>query len=201
MVHLRVVPAFLCPSDSASGGGVFSLGDGAACVHNSPDANPGAVRLARSNYLGMYGTLSLGGHEGEEEHHEHEDDHEHEDEHEHDHGDPFRSDGVFFANSRMPLSHIPDGLSKTIAVGERDSRMGGSVWAGMHQGVCEAMARVVASGDHPPNGDPAERHFEDFSSRHGAGVNVVFCDGHVEFIADAIDASVYRSMCTRNGGD
>jgi prepilin-type N-terminal cleavage/methylation domain-containing protein/prepilin-type processing-associated H-X9-DG protein len=39
------------------------------------------------------------------------------------------------------------------------------------------------------------------SSLHGGGVNVVFCDGSVHFIPDAIDLGTWRAMGTRNSGD
>ena len=37
------------------------------------------------------------------------------------------------------------------------------------------------------------------TSFHRAGVNVAFCDGHVQFISDAIDIEVWRAIGTRNG--
>jgi prepilin-type N-terminal cleavage/methylation domain-containing protein/prepilin-type processing-associated H-X9-DG protein len=172
-----VVSSYLCPSDASAGNPTFNVGDeGGACDHDAVDANPGAEIASRTNYVGMFGTNEI------------------EDE-------PFAGNGMFFANSRMPFRHVIDGLSKTIMVGERDSRMGGSLWVGMWEGKCEAMIRVVGSGDHPPNGDPSERHFDDLSSRHPGGANVVYADGHVDFIAETIDETVYKAMGTRKGAD
>ena len=37
------------------------------------------------------------------------------------------------------------------------------------------------------------------SSKHAGGVNFVFCDGHIRFIADDIDYNVYRQLMTPNG--
>ncbi|HEX2475576.1 MAG TPA: DUF1559 domain-containing protein, partial [Lacipirellulaceae bacterium] len=34
---------------------------------------------------------------------------------------------------------------------------------------------------------------------HGGGVNVAFCDGHGDFIADTIDYVVYQQLLTPNG--
>ena len=175
----KVIPGFRCPSDAAAGSPTFNIGTaGGACDHMTPDANPSspAVMVARTNYVGMFGTNNA-------------------------ETDAFKGDGMFFANSRMPFRHVTDGLSKTIMVGERDSSIGGSLWIGMFQGKCEAVVRVVAEGDHPPNGDPAARHFEDLMSRHPAGANVVFADGHCDFIAESIATNVYQALCTRKGAD
>ena len=173
----RVIPGYLCPSDASAGRPTFNVGDeGGACNHDAADANPGTEIASRTNYAGMFGT-----NEPEDE--------------------PFKGNGMFFANSRMPFRHVTDGLSKTIMVGERDSRMGGSLWQGMWAGKCEAIVRVVSAGDHTPNGDPAHRHFDDFSSRHAGGVNVVFADGHVDFIAETIAPAVFQALCTRKGAD
>ena len=175
----KVIPGYLCPSDASAGNPTFNIGaEGGACDHATPDANPSspAAVVARGNYVGMFGTNDP-------------------------EAESFKGNGMFFANSRMPFRHVTDGLSKTIMVGERDSSIGGSLWVGMWEGKCEAIVRVVAVGDHPPNGDVVHRHFEDLASRHAGGVNVVFADGHVEFIAETIDESVYGALCTRKGAD
>jgi len=39
------------------------------------------------------------------------------------------------------------------------------------------------------------------SSWHGGGVNVAFCDGHVQFIGDGIDLYTWRAFGSRNGGE
>jgi prepilin-type processing-associated H-X9-DG protein len=71
----------------------------------------------------------------------------------------------------------------------------------MWEGKCEAMARVVAGGDHPPNGAATVRHFEDLMSRHAGGANVVYADGHVDFISESIGEEVFQALCTRKGAD
>ncbi|MDB5353413.1 MAG: hypothetical protein JWN86_4660 [Planctomycetota bacterium] len=38
-------------------------------------------------------------------------------------------------------------------------------------------------------------------SLHPGGVNVLFCDGHVQFVKDAINPYTWRSIATRNGGE
>ena len=38
-------------------------------------------------------------------------------------------------------------------------------------------------------------------SQHAGGVNVLFCDGHIEFIANSVDIPVWRSLATRSSGE
>ena len=38
-------------------------------------------------------------------------------------------------------------------------------------------------------------------SRHSGGVNVLFCDGHVQFIKDLVNQVTWRGLSTRNGGE
>ena len=39
------------------------------------------------------------------------------------------------------------------------------------------------------------------SSAHAGGVNVLLADGHVDFVADAVDLQVWRAAATRSGGE
>lgn len=189
-----VIPGFLCPSDAAAGKPTFNPGEesGTDNSHEHPDQTPGANTYTRTNYVGMFGTNSWEAHalEAEEVAADH-----------HDAGEPYDGNGMFFANSRMPFRHVTDGLSKTIMVGERDSRIGGSLWIGMVAGLAEPIGRAVAHGHHAPNGNPAEQHFGDISSRHQGGANVVFADGHCDFIAETVDIVLFQKLCTRKEGN
>jgi prepilin-type processing-associated H-X9-DG protein/prepilin-type N-terminal cleavage/methylation domain-containing protein len=160
-----VIRSFLCPSDSESSGTVFDIGNGLGS-------------FSRSNYPGMFGSEEVEGHGGTP-----------------DPDHPFESDGIFFANSRVEFRNVTDGLSKTIMVGERDSRMTDNVWIGMVAGADEAMVRVVGTGAHMFN----EGHEDDFSSGHPNGINVLFADGHVEFLQNSLDESILQAMSSRNG--
>lgn len=183
-VRQKIIRPFLCPSDSAAA--LFFPGTGTSL--DQPDADAGSQQFARTNYVGMFGSSEV---EGEA----HTGDHAGETDADH----AFHGNGIFFANSRMPFSHIQDGLSKTIMVGERDSRIGGSLWIGMVEGLCGPMTRVVGAGEHMFNNESP--HFGDFTSRHPNGINVVFADGHVAFLQTSLSPEIFQAMSTRRSGE
>jgi prepilin-type processing-associated H-X9-DG protein len=51
--------------------------------------------------------------------------------------------------------------------------------------------------------DPAPLQAISISSPvfHGQGVNFVFVDGHVTFLASSIDYALYKALTTRAGGE
>jgi len=51
------------------------------------------------------------------------------------------------------------------------------------------------------NGGMQALGFINAASSHGGGANVVFADGHVEFVAQTISTNTWRAMGTRAGGD
>lgn len=187
-VRRAAVPALLCPSDTRgpteSVGGVFAIGtdDGEeetvvnGVLYHEVDGGPLAPLsdVGKSNYIGLFGTI-----EADEA--------------------PAAGDGVFFRNSRIRLTDITDGTSKTIMAGERNARLGGSTWAGVIAGAKAQRVRNVGVGDHTPN--HPEGHFDDFTSMHPSGVHFLFGDASVHRIGDGIDEAVYRALCTRAGGE
>jgi len=192
LVHQSVRTAsatvFRCPSDAAvsidTAPGVFTIGtdDGTeettvgGELYRKVDGGPfpPLCDVGRSNYVGMFGTNEV-------------------DE------APAAGNGVFYRNSRVAISQITDGTGKTILIGERHSRLGGSIWAGVVAGAKAQRVRTVGIGDHVPNS--AEGHFDDFSSMHPSGVHFLFGDTSVRRINDGIDEAVYRALCTRQGGE
>ena len=198
-VRNRPVAAFLCPSDVAGpteSGGVFGIGrDDGLEEHDHDDhaeeeagdheeehgvhpVDGGDLSVlcdvGKTNYVGSFG-WEPGIDEA-----------------------PAAGGGMFFRNSRIAIKHVTDGLSRTVLVGERGSRMGCSAWPGVIVGAEAFRARVVAAADHPPN---ASGHFDDFSSGHPTGANFVFGDASVQFIGDDIDVDVFRALGTRAGGE
>ena len=189
-----VISTFLCPSDSYGAGDVFSPGEEGAGSNDeeTPDATPGSTQYSRSNYPGCFGSEHMAGH---------------------DHGgggggdpglEPGEGNGIFLAGgsngeNAVSFRDVRDGLSKTIMIGERDSRLGGSLWIGRGDGLEAMMSRVVGVGEHVFNsGDP---HFEDFFSSHPGGVSFVFADGHVAFLSNGMSEALFQSLATRAGGE
>ena len=188
-VRTAVVTDFLCPSDGYASGDVVQLGG------NS---------YSRSNYPGVFGNAHIEGHEDHDLTAElNDDDHD-----EHAELDADKGNGIFFAglagsnrqNNAVRFNMVTDGLSKTVCIGERDSRLGESLWQGRADGVDEDMSRVVGAGVHV-FGAEGEKHFEDFFASHPGGVNFVFADGHVSFLSNSMDEHFFQHLCQRNDGE
>ena len=180
--RVTVVKPFLCPSDGGSKT-IFNIGQGEGAEGANVDLAPNLFQVARSNYVGMFGTTEI-------------------------EDSPSAGDGMFFHNSRITFADIKDGTSMTILAGERHSGGGSSVWVGAIQGARESLSRIVGVADHVPNyrevlpdGSLHEGHFDDFKSQHTSGVNFLFADGSVAFVNETIDINVYHSMSTRSGGE
>ena len=111
----HVIPVFICATDM--GRSVYTLGAGEDHEHEHEDEEeheePHSIDdgsplfpVSKSNYVGMFGTQEV-------------------------EDVPSAGNGVFFHNSDITFGQIRDGLSNTIFVGERSSRLGGSLWQGM----------------------------------------------------------------------
>ncbi|KAA1261871.1 hypothetical protein LF1_44320 [Rubripirellula obstinata] len=134
------------------------------------DLGEALFQVAKSNYVGVYGTSDI-------------------------HDDLYRGNGLFYGNSRHRFRDILDGLSNTLMVGERNSRLGGSIWHGVIHDANEAAARIIGASDHSPN--HVSGHFEDFGSYHVGGAQFILSDGSVHMITDSIDMKVYHALTTR----
>ncbi len=173
-------PTLLCPSDPwEKNFQIAEAGDEHDHEHEGAPENidtegHSLFLISKSNYIGMFGTFEL-------------------------EDAPYAGDGTFFGNSRVKFRDIRDGLSNTIIVGERDGRLGGSVWHGFISEAAEPAARVVGVADHAPN-DPGG-HFEDFRSYHPGGVNFLRADGSVRMYSQTMDEVVYKGMSTIAGGE
>ena len=187
--RLQVVPTFLCPSDvtgPTEQGRLFGIGmDDHDEEHDEEEEGHGfhpvdgpelgtLCQVAKANYVGSFGWQR----EIDEA--------------------PADGDGIFFRNSRVAFKDVIDGLSNTVLVGERSSRLGCSTWLGAIQGAEALRARVVGTVDHAPN---AGKHFDDYSSGHPRGVHFVFGDAATQFISNDIDVAVLQALCTRSGGE
>jgi prepilin-type N-terminal cleavage/methylation domain-containing protein/prepilin-type processing-associated H-X9-DG protein len=126
-------------------------------------------------------------------------------------------DGIFFRNSRIRVRDVTDGTSRTIAAGERAYVLGDGTWVGAVSGASmfpdDYSAKIAVEHLKPasamvlghvglgngPNSPSSE--LNQFYGLHGNGVNFVFADGHVVFLASTIDYPLYQSMATRAGGE
>lgn len=124
-------------------------------------------------------------------------------------------DGVFGRNSRMQIKDIPDGTSKTFAVGERCHSLSTPTWAGVpkHSMVVDHLkeGKVAAGpayvlGTTFLHGNEEELEVrsretvaEIFGSQHPGVMNFALCDGSVTTIALEIDDVVFQQWSTRRG--
>ncbi len=173
-IRTTPIPTFVCPSDT--GKNPFEIGEEDTLPPSSENVDGGnkLFKISKSNYVGVFGTIEI-------------------------EDDAFNGDGTFFANSQIRLRDIIDGLSNTAIVGERGSRLGGSLWHGFIPDAAEPAARIVGIADHTPN--HVDHHFDDFSSYHAIGAHFVMGDCSTRIIADSIDLDVYQALMTRAGGE
>ena len=120
------------------------------------------------------------------------------------------NDGAFLRNRWFRMAEIADGLSNTLFVGERCSRMSLTTWTGAVTGgqvpsqldpaAVEAAAALVLShaGPHVPN-NPEVTDADATASFHPIGVNFLFGDGSVHVINNTISVPVYDALATRQG--
>jgi hypothetical protein len=118
-------------------------------------------------------------------------------------------DGIGWVNSEIQFKDITDGLSSTILFIE-------SANFSSHNGVPADVGSnpffwvdlnapgYAASAD--PDGTPAPPNVTTFSNRgahsdHPMGVQAAMVDGHVIWIPNSIDFSVYQALFTRSGGE
>lgn len=114
------------------------------------------------------------------------------------------------AMSTVRFRDVTDGLSQTLMLGERSivpaspgSRTFTSSWFGSiatdTQNVLDAVPFVTAFGMRPINYLLGAS--DAFSSRHTGGALFALGDGSVHFLSESIDADVYTSLGTRDGGE
>ncbi len=193
---VRVVPiaVYLCPSDNMPKTWTASAGLFEVSGGGILQLVYPICDVAGANYVGVYGI-----------------------------GEPgVNGTGVFFRNTSVPLAGITDGLSQTMAAGERSYQLikgfGLATWVGAVPGAetwtCDALASgdpdaigpcVKEDGSGMTLGHTGEGHgpgdpFSDvnqFTSHHGRGANFLFCDGHVTFLSLSMNYATYQALSTR----
>ena len=125
-------------------------------------------------------------------------------------------DGLFYRNSAVAPRDITDGMSQTLAVGERGHRLGQATWTGAIPGAVlfpddndgigypraeDAPGMILGhAGGRLGPGDPGGE-VNQFYSRHPGGVNFLFADGSVRFLKTAMNYPTFRALATRAGGE
>jgi prepilin-type N-terminal cleavage/methylation domain-containing protein/prepilin-type processing-associated H-X9-DG protein len=123
--------------------------------------------------------------------------------------------GLFYRNSVMRRRHVTDGLSNTIAIGERACLFVQSPWAGvMFTGTArttpnapvfgalveQAPVMVLArTGRRPLNDAYSEAY--DFFSPHSSVVMFAFADGSVQRLGAHVSAEVLQALATPLGNE
>jgi prepilin-type processing-associated H-X9-DG protein/prepilin-type N-terminal cleavage/methylation domain-containing protein len=101
--------------------------------------------------------------------------------------------GVMLYETPVSTREIVDGSARTVCVAEMSLR---------RQPECEWVNghNVFAQeGATPING--ASGMGNDVGSPHSGGANVLFADGHVEFLDESIDQSILNALLTKAGGE
>ena len=170
-----------CPSDGQS-----------KRIINNHSELTSAIETAVTNYKGVLGDYRLGNassiHQGTEPDC---------------HNAVAECNGIFFRNNyqyQIRPSTITDGTSNTLMVGEdvpmQNLRSGAYFtngdWCSCH-GPINYFRNPPSPGDWP--------NVMTFRSRHPGGAQFCMADGSVHFVAQNINHPLYRSLCTRDGGE
>jgi prepilin-type N-terminal cleavage/methylation domain-containing protein len=190
-----LVSLYVCPSDTAPKlVDVRDFGPSSSAVALSGDGTV-ITQAPVSSYAGLIGTS--------------------------DHENNGAFDGVFFRNSRIRLSQITDGTSKTLCIGERMSRMAEATWLGsitdsevVHaDGWWQRLGYPTRSHSYRPANCQTTCHIRSsapnlstnspsgFFSPHANGCNFLNADTSVRLITDDVDLATFRALATRAGGE
>jgi prepilin-type N-terminal cleavage/methylation domain-containing protein len=119
-------------------------------------------------------------------------------------------DGVLYTKSDLPISHITDGTSNTLMIGEvlgiGPGTHQGFFWVShgvLHtaNGINTFLQYTTRLGTPPPRGVTHSFNEGGFSSFHPSGCHFVFADGSGHFLSDSIDALTLAALTTRAAED
>jgi prepilin-type N-terminal cleavage/methylation domain-containing protein/prepilin-type processing-associated H-X9-DG protein len=195
--RLTPLSVYLCPADNMPRTWTASWGLVAVIRGRVIDNTQPICDVAGANYVGVYGV-----------------------------GEPgVDGDGVFFRNTTVRPADVTDGLSQTLAAGERSILLsagrGQATWVGTVPGA-QFYSCGVSTGDPDASGPcvkedgsgmtlghTGEGHgpgdlwgdVNQFLSRHGRGAHFLFCDGHVRYLQSSIHYPTYKALSTRASGE
>jgi prepilin-type N-terminal cleavage/methylation domain-containing protein/prepilin-type processing-associated H-X9-DG protein len=129
---------------------------------------------------------------------------------------PSYGTGIFCRNSKTRIAEVTDGVSTTLAIGERGAFFVRTPWAGAINGgtvsitpgapvnsniMEEAPVQVMASanGTTPLNDTDSSPYL--FFSPHSNIVNFAFADGSVRGIATSMSPMILAALATRGGAE
>ncbi len=119
----------------------------------------------------------------------------------------FRNTGPFLYVTRRKMQQLTDGASQTMLLGEvtlADVWESSNTWT-----YALSTADCLRSTANPLNTPPGagviftayNRQNGAFGSHHPGGGQFAFADGHVEFLSDSIDSTMYQALSTIAGAD
>jgi prepilin-type N-terminal cleavage/methylation domain-containing protein/prepilin-type processing-associated H-X9-DG protein len=112
--------------------------------------------------------------------------------------------GVFMYVTQITFRDIIDGMSNTFAVGEvydGHTTANANYWmiASRHTHSLRTTENPV--NQKPNTGIKLDSNNGAFGSRHPSGALFAYCDGHVSFIPNSINLTVYQALSTRAGSE
>ena len=173
----QVVTAYRCPSSDAE---PYSEHPAVGTAYNIGDG-----KAAVGDYAFCSGTLSV--HSGDYK---------------------YSNDGVFYYLTAHKVRDISDGLKCTLFAGEvlePHAWNSSNIWSRALR-----FMDCLRSTNNPLNTLPGEGIVNDdygyavnaaFGSKHPGGSQFVFGDGHVSFLSENIDWTIYQYLATRSGGE
>ena len=141
----------------------------------------------RSSYVGNYGSGTLGG----------------------------KGNGIFWENSNRFLSEVirKDGSTTTMLVSERHTQQGPAAWAGVPFNQSSSVPAGSPTGGSGPTTTTLDRYVlgsgavvpntnnsSAFGSAHYDGLHVLFCDGHVQFVTNKVNATLWQQVANHADG-
>ena len=187
--RLTKINTFICPSDTSFKPQFTVVDDSTS---NSTLGNP-ICDVASSDYVGCFGKGDVSDIPGRD-----------------------FGEGLFFRNRSVRIAEVTDGMSQTLAVGEKSQNLARATWTGAITHAAVPITELQAEnglspegGDalvvshtgelNGPNSKPA--HADQFWARHPGGANFTFADGSVRFIKEKRPLAIFQALATRQGGE